>query len=903
MEEKRKIDLELENEELRERLREAEEVVGAIRRGEVDALAVSDSEGERIYTLKSADRVYRILMDSMNEGALTLSRDGTILYGNLRLEQMLGVPLSRVVGASILQFIPLDEQKDFEALIDRARQGSTRGEMQLLGGSDASLAVSLSISLLELDGSSGFCIVVSDLTEQKRVEKELTRSRKELEDLVEDRTKELIRARDAMEERVNERTAELKAYAARLESINRELRDFVFVATHDLQEPLRKIQTFCSRIEAHRYFALLDEPVRADFDRIKKSAKKMQGLIHALSSYSVVISTPKALESVDLNQIIGTVISELGGLMKETGAKVRSFDLPSIEANSDQMHRLFKNLIENALKFRGKEPPLIKIYGEILKGTLRVFVEDNGIGLDEQYLDRIFKPFQQLHARDRSEGTGIGLAICRKIVELHRGTITAASSPGVGSKFIVTLPVKQVADGREVEVSGDTLQGKVKAELLLDIYKLQEQLKGSREIITAIREGKIDALVSYEPAGEKIYTLKSADEGYRVLIESMSEGALILDPNGSIYYANKRFDEMLGKKRNHIVTYSFIDYIDSKDRCRFKALLRRLRSGKDARGEIYLIAESGARIPVYLSLNPLQIEDFEGVCATITDLTDYKQHAAELAAANEALRAEAIERKQAQEELKTAMEKLERSNRDLQDFASVASHDLQEPLRKIQSFSERLKAKYADSLSPEGIDYLQRMQNAAERMRSFIQDLLRYSRVATRVEPFKEVDLRSLLAQVMNDLQLRVEQTGGTVEIGELPSLEADAMQMRQLFQNLIGNALKFHREEKPEVRVYGEIVNGDEISTSKPSKGGSFCRIFVEDNGIGFSEDYVERIFAPFQRLHGRSAYEGSGMGLAICKRIVERHGGTITARSTPGEGSTFIVLLPQKQLQGEDS
>lgn len=262
-----------------------------------------------------------------------------------------------------------------------------------------------------------------------------------------------------------------------------------------------------------------------------------------------------------------------------------------------------------------------------------------------------------------------------------------------------------------------------------------------------------------------------------------------------------------------------------------------------------------------------------------------QERTAELLRANESLSVEIAQRRQAEESLNLYTRRLEVSNRDLQDFAFVASHDLQEPLRKIQSFGNRLTAKYGPALGNVGRDYLERMGSAAQRMQSLIQALLDFSRVTTKSEPFSPVDLTPLLKEVTADLETRLEQTGGRVELGDLPTLQADPHQIRRLFLNLIGNALKFHREEKPVIKIYGAPL-ADSLTKE--------YRIFVEDNGIGFDEKYLDRIFTPFQRLHGRGIYEGTGMGLAICRKIVERHGGTITAQSHPGEGSTFIVTLP---------
>lgn len=247
-------------------------------------------------------------------------------------------------------------------------------------------------------------------------------------------------------------------------------------------------------------------------------------------------------------------------------------------------------------------------------------------------------------------------------------------------------------------------------------------------------------------------------------------------------------------------------------------------------------------------------------------------------------------------------QELARSNAELQQFASVASHDLQEPLRKIQAFGNRLKAICGEQLTAQGQDYLERMQSAAQRMQALIDDLLTLSRITTRGQPFVIVDLNLIVQEVLSDLELQIQQSNGDVEVGEMPTIEADAVQMRQLLQNLIGNALKFHRpEQPPTVKIYSQLLNQEQQPTDS-QENATACRIFVADNGIGFDEKYLDRIFNVFQRLHSRSEYEGTGMGLAICRKIAERHGGSITANSKLGQGSKFIITIPIKQRRGEN-
>jgi PAS domain S-box-containing protein len=237
---------------------------------------------------------------------------------------------------------------------------------------------------------------------------------------------------------------------------------------------------------------------------------------------------------------------------------------------------------------------------------------------------------------------------------------------------------------------------------------------------------------------------------------------------------------------------------------------------------------------------------------------------------------------------------LEHSNDELANFAYIASHDLQEPLRKIQVFGGRLADYLGDTLDPTAADYLARMTNAAERMQQLIADLLALSRVTTQAKPFRPVDIYQVWVGVKADLEVQIEQAGATIIETDLPTIEAEKSQIRQLLQNLLGNALKYRRAHTPL-----QIT----LSVSYPTP--QQVTLMLADNGIGFNSAYAERIFGPFQRLHGRSQYTGTGMGLAICRKIVERHKGTITAHGEPGRGAFFMVTLPRKQPQttNEDS
>ncbi|WP_234733735.1 sensor histidine kinase [Tellurirhabdus bombi] len=253
-----------------------------------------------------------------------------------------------------------------------------------------------------------------------------------------------------------------------------------------------------------------------------------------------------------------------------------------------------------------------------------------------------------------------------------------------------------------------------------------------------------------------------------------------------------------------------------------------------------------------------------------------------------------------EEDLKEKINLLEMSNEELERFAFVASHDMQEPLRKIQSFGFLIRDKYEPALGEDGGIFLGKILQSAERMSKMIKDLLNFSRISNKQEPFQPVDLNDVFGGILSDQELKIKTIGADMVIGRMPVVDAVSNQMTHLFTNLISNALKFSKsDEKPVVSIQAEAVSGEVYEDLIPEK--TYYRILIKDNGIGFDEKYLDHIFKIFQRLHGKSTYEGTGIGLAICKRIVSYHKGLITAHSQPGSGATFIVVLPEHQNQSK--
>jgi len=370
-------------------------------------------------------------------------------------------------------------------------------------------------------------------------------------------------------------------------------------------------------------------------------------------------------------------------------------------------------------------------------------------------------------------------------------------------------------------------------------------------------------------------------EWFRDAFEQALIGMALVGLDGRWLATNRAFPALLGYTEAELLAAPFRSFLDLGDNADSPTLLERLCDSADDAYTIEIETGHKDGQTRWLLCSVALVRDVAGepvYCIT---------QAQDITARKVAEAAQAATRT-----------RLAHSNLALQEFASIAAHDLQEPLRKIQAFGDRLRLKHGAGLGPEGNDYLARMQDAAARMQRLITDLLALSRISADARPFEPVDLAVITGEVLRDLETRLAQTEGHVVVGELPIIEADPTQMRQLLQNLIGNALKFHRPDHPPVvQITCDMLRPDKAragGTSSQMSEETACALIVTDNGIGFDAQYAERIFGVFQRLHGRSEYEGTGIGLALCRTIAERHGGTIVATIAPDQGATFTVTLP---------
>lgn len=368
--------------------------------------------------------------------------------------------------------------------------------------------------------------------------------------------------------------------------------------------------------------------------------------------------------------------------------------------------------------------------------------------------------------------------------------------------------------------------------------------------------------------------LVSSLDGIMVFAAIRNEEGAITDFEWRL--ANPRAGELVDQSADDLKGQRLLDVLPGhKEEGLFDDYVQVVETGEPMEREVYYEHEG---LEAWFQVVAVKLSD--GIAVTLRDITERKEATQAMAATNA---------------------ELEQRNQTLREFAYIASHDLQEPLRKISAFADLMREDYSEAVDDTGKYYLERMQDAADRMSTLINDLLAYSRVTTQTEPYEPVDLNEVLDDVCSDLEFRIREVDGHIEADPLPTIEADPTQIRQLLQNLVGNGLKFHRDGVPPEITITATIERDDVPEDVPEPP-PLCRLVVEDNGIGIDEKYLDRIFIPFKRLYGRSQYEGTGMGLAICQRIAQRHGGSIAVTSTPGQGTRFTVSLPVTQSENPD-
>ncbi|MFA6209786.1 MAG: ATP-binding protein [Candidatus Obscuribacterales bacterium] len=362
------------------------------------------------------------------------------------------------------------------------------------------------------------------------------------------------------------------------------------------------------------------------------------------------------------------------------------------------------------------------------------------------------------------------------------------------------------------------------------------------------------------------------EERLRLIVEAAPSGMIMVDEIGRVVLVNSQIERMFGYSREELLGQSIDMLVPAAVRDKHPCHRAQFFADPKARAmgvgrDLYGQRKNGSELPVEIGLNPLMTNGERFVLASIVDITERKH-------------SEAI--------LQEKLLELQRSNEDLQQFAYVCSHDLQEPLRVISNYTQLLARRYSDQLDQDAKEFIEFTVDATKRMQELINDLLLYSRVDTKGKEFVSTDCNQIVAMAMANLKVAIDESGAQVHYSQLPAVEADGSQILQVFQNLIGNAIKFRSKDAPVVT----------ISAEETPKSWTFS---VKDNGQGFDMKYGDRIFVIFQRLHTKEMYPGSGIGLAVCKKIVERHGGAIWVESEPGKGTTFRFTMPKSSAQSK--
>jgi PAS domain S-box-containing protein len=670
--------------ELEGRLADSEGTLKAIRGGEVDAIVVSTPEGDRIFTLKGAEEPYRILFEQMNEGAVTTSERGHILYCNQSFADLVKVPLEKVISTPFVDYLKKTERGIFGEMLDRTISGPARDELTFIASDGTVVPVQLSISNLSSGGVVTYCMILADLTERVRAEEALKSSYDDVKRMVEEQTRELTES------------------------------------------------------EA-RYRSIFE----------------------------------KSLDAILL-------FDEKGAIVGANPAACRMFAVTEDEVLSmDQ---------DDILSYR---PLDMMVFGRSLAGS-----------------DRIELDYQR-----KWGGTFIG------------ETTTGAFTDADGS-LVTMLIIRDITERKKAE------------EALHDSQRNE-----------AARRNELEALVDAVPA---MIWISEGIEGTRIIGNETSNEILRQRQD-----ANISSSAPWGCGPENFQIYRDDRLIPAEE----QPMQMAARTGQPClETEFELRFSDGRSVWIYGNAVPLRTEDgrLSGSIGAFIDITERKR----------------IETR------------LVRSNAELQQFAYVASHDLQEPLRMVISYLGLLEKRYRGQLDDRAREYITIAVDGGRRMKALIDDLLEYSRIDTQASGFSPVDMNEVAAKTLKILELGIRESGAEVTVGDLPTIIGDQTQMIQVVQNLVGNAIKYRSEKPPRINITARTTGKEYVFS-------------VQDNGIGFKMEYADRILKMFQRLHTREEYPGTGVGLAIAKRIVERHGGQLWATSEQGKGSIFYFSIPKPQTK----
>lgn len=964
----------LQIEELQNRLAEADQHIEAIKAGEVDAFALNINNKPEIFTLKSGDYAYRVLVENFREGALNLAEDGLIVYTNTSFCKILELPYEKVIGQNISQFIHPDSIETFKELFKKGLAGQSVGEINLIVG-NKSCPVYVSLTSL-YPNLPTVGVIVSDLTETKQAIIELE-AKKNLQNIFksvpgatavyEGPEHIYILANKAYEKLTNRKAADLLGKSIRdvfpeLKGTGTfELFDHVFKTGETFVAPeyTTMIDIRNDGVLRQGYFNFSIEPLKNDSGGIyaviamtyditeqvelrKKSeeSEKQQAFLLNLSDALRLLSAPQQIK-IKAMQVLGEHLNVS-----------RCY---YAEVTNDGKHCVIDNSFSSGhgtidgtyrLEDFGKAKVAVLQRGEVLMtadvaNDTSVTQEERERNLEMQIHAYINVPLVKdnklicLLGVNQSvvrHWTALDLTIVQETAERTWAAIARAKAEealivseekyrnlftsidqgftlcelirnkeGKGIDFYI-LDVNPTYE-KQTGVSKEMVLGKPLLQVFPTINNLIETYAAVVDNQSpVVFEHYFDvtdrwfAIKAYPVEKEKFAVLfsditerkqadnkiKESEENFRQLAELLPQKISQADEAGNLFYYNQSWLSYSGLSMEDLKNAGWeqVMHPDERDEI-VERWQHSVKTGINFEMEMQLLNKNG-EYKWHLS-RASGIKDDEGnivkwIGAAIEIQKQVEQRTELETAVNNRTN-----------ELKNANQELQNMNKELEAFAFVSSHDLQEPLRKIKNFVNILVDEEKDSLSDSGKHYLERTYYTAQRMQSLIEDLLSYSRLNKGEMKFERTDLNTILNQVKDDLKERIRETHAVIDAQELCEINIIPFQFRQLLNNLISNALKFTREGvTPHIAIKSEIEKGKQLPKA------SYCHISISDNGIGFDPQYNERIFEVFQRLHGQEQYKGTGIGLAICKKIVENHNGVITATGRLNEGTRFDIYLP---------
>jgi signal transduction histidine kinase len=690
---------------------------------------------------------------------------------------------------------------------------------------------------------------------------------------------ELIGERVSLE--INKMLAieEERKRAEELEQIDKAKTVFFSNISHEFRTPLTLILNPLEEL-LNRPTSNLSAIEKQHIETIHRNAVRLLKLVNTLLDFSRIESGRQqaSYTLTDLAALTTNLAANFRSVIEKAGMQLivkADTVIQPVYVDRHMWEKIVFNLLSNAFKYTLAGSITVELTAEDKYAVLRI--KDTGVGIPEAELPNMFKRFhrvQQVTGRT-FEGTGIGLSLIKEFVLLHKGEIDVESELGKGSTFTVRIPLgkEHLPQQRIISIDEDHHEGMLTSSMYVEeagtllVKKENEQAAGDGNglplvLVVDDNADMRDHLQSVLMHHFKIVTANNGQEALQKIQQRQPDLILsdimmpVLDGIGLLR------EVKANKATAHI-----------------PVILLTARAGEESKivgwetgADDYLTKPFSSK--ELISRIASQIKTQQIRTEALMDIAAQKKHAQRL------------------EEMNRELTKM---NEELTSFAYVSSHDLQEPLRKIQMFSKRILEKEINVLSEEGKNFFYRMDNAANRMQLLINDLLTYSRTNTSQKYFEKTDLNLLLAEVKQELMEKITATGTVIEIGSLPVLPIIPFQFKQLFTNLIANSIKFARPGvPPHITIKCEVVDGHKIDRPAVNTNRKYWHFTIADNGTGFDPKFSEQIFGLFQRLHGRKDYEGTGIGLAIAKKVVENHNGLIMAEGIENEGATIHLYLP---------